>query len=176
MAEVERRDPDVRIPGRFEVFYREEYRAVVALVYGLSGSVWAAEDLAQEAFLRAHRDWARVGGMAAPAAWVRRVALNLAVSKYRRLRSEASAKLRLTPTTSPAQPPTVESEAFWEEVRRLPRRQAQVLALRYVDDLPVTEIAEVLEIAEGTVKALMHQGRKRLARQLAAKGWIHDEA
>lgn len=177
MAEVEREDQELQVPGRFEAFYRDEYPAVVALVYGLTGSSWSAEDLAQEAFLRAHNDWTRVEGMVAPSAWVKRVALNLAVSRYRRLRSEATAKLRLTPiSVTSLQPSTSESQAFWEEVRRLPRRQSQVLALRYIDELSVAEIAEVLQIAEGTVKALMHQARKRLARQLVAKGWVEDEA
>jgi RNA polymerase sigma-70 factor (ECF subfamily) len=57
----------------------------------------------------------------------------------------------------------------------LPQRQAQVLALRYINELSVAEIAETLRVADGTVKALMHQGRTRLARQLAAKGWVDDE-
>ncbi|HUG31561.1 MAG TPA: sigma-70 family RNA polymerase sigma factor [Acidimicrobiia bacterium] len=175
MAEVERQDQEVQIPGRFEAFYREEYPAVVALVYGLTGSAWSAEDLAQEAFLRAHNDWTRVGTMAARSAWVRRVALNLAVSRYRRLRAEAAAKVRLRPDVTSLQPPTAESQAFWREVRRLPRRQSQVLVLRYIDELSVAEIAKILQIADGTVKALMHQARTRLARQLAAKGWVDDE-
>jgi DNA-directed RNA polymerase specialized sigma24 family protein len=127
MAEVERQDQEVQIPGRFEAFYREEYPAVVALVYGLTGTAWSAEDLAQEAFLRAHNDWTRVGGMEAPSAWVKRVALNLAVSRFRKLRSEAAATLRLTSDVTSVQPPTAESQAFWQEVRRLPRRQSQVL-------------------------------------------------
>lgn len=175
MAEVEPQDPDVQVPGRFEAFYREEYPAVVALMYGLTGIAWVSEDLAQEAFLRAYRDWTRIGQTPTADAWVKRVALNLAVSRFRRLRSEAAAKLRLVPESTAMQPPTAESQAFWEEVRRLPRRQAQVLALRYLSELSVAEIAQVLQIADGTVKALLHLGRNRLARQLAAKGWIDDE-
>lgn len=50
-----------RPPESFEAFYQREYRVVVALAYGLSGSRVAAEELAQEAFLAAHRDWERVG-------------------------------------------------------------------------------------------------------------------
>jgi RNA polymerase sigma-70 factor (ECF subfamily) len=52
----------------------------------------------------------------------------------------------------------------------LPGRQAQVIALRYIDDLTIPEIADVLGVAVGTVKALLHQGRERLRRQLEAKG------
>ena len=167
---------EVRVPGSFELFYQQEYAPVVALAYGLSGSLWVAEDLAQEAFLRAHRDWDRVGDMDSQGAWVRRVALNLARSRLRRLRSETMARLRLGPSTVAAEwPDGPEVESFWTEGRRRPTRQAQVTALRYIEDLQVTEIADVLGIAEGTVKALLHQGRERLRRQLGAKGLIDHE-
>lgn len=58
--------PEVQVPGSFESLYRMSYPAVVALVYGLCGSRAAAEDVAQEAFLRAHQDWRRVSGMELP--------------------------------------------------------------------------------------------------------------
>jgi RNA polymerase sigma factor (sigma-70 family) len=170
MAETEGL-PEVQVPGSFELLYQRDYAAVVGLVYGLTGSRWVAEDLAQEAFLRAHRDWSHIEGMASPGGWVRRVALNLARSRWRRLRLETMARLRPDPETQGSHIVSdPESEAFWEEVRRLPPRQAQALALRYVEDLPLIEIAEVLGVAEGTVKALLHQGRERLGRQLIAKG------
>ncbi len=144
---------------------------MVALTYALSGSRPVAEDLAQEAFLRAHRDWHRIGSHAVPGAWVRRVATNLAIGRFRRLRSESAAKARLTVPVS-LEPAGAEFDAFWGEVRRLPKRQAQVVALHYVEDLPIAEIAAVLGIAEGTVKALLFQARQRLERQLIAKDWI----
>ncbi len=176
MGEMEPQAPPVRVPGSFEALYRNEYRRVVALVYGLSGSTAVAEDLAQEAFLRAHANWPDVANMNAPAAWVRRVAVNLAMSRFRRLRSETAALLRLAPSSGSTEPIGEDHGAFWSQVRRLPRRQAQAIALRYIDELTVKEIGEVLEVANGTVKALLHQGRTRLGRQLAAKGLIDDEA
>lgn len=148
---------------------------MVALAYGLSGSRSVAEDLAQEAFLRAHRDWVRVEQMGSPSGWIRRVVVNLARSRFRRLRLEAVSLVRLGQTSTTLGPPEPEFEAFWREVRRLPTRQAQVIALRYLNDLPLAEIAEVLSIAEGTVKALLHQGRERLRRQLTVKGLIDHE-
>jgi RNA polymerase sigma-70 factor, ECF subfamily len=53
-------------------------------------------------------------------------------------------------------------------VRRLPARQAEAVALFYVEDLPVRQVAEVMGCAEGTAKALLHQARRRLAEQLGA--------
>lgn len=163
----------VEVPDSFEVFYRREYRSVLALVYGLTGSRWVAEDIAQEAFLRVHRDWERVTAMDSPGGWVRRVAVNLARSRVRRLRSEASARLRLGGMRVSMGQPAAEFDDFWREVRKLPDRQAQVIALRYIDDLSVAQIAQVLGVADGTVKAHLHQGRNRLRRQFEAKGMIH---
>ena len=166
---------EVRVPGSFEQLYQSDYPAVVGLVYGLTGSRWVAEDLTQEAFLRAHRDWPRVCEMDSPGGWVRRVALNLARSRWRRLRSEAMARVTASFEEDPTSPPPdLETEEFWAEVRRLPVRQAQAVTLRYVEDRSVAEIASVLGVAEGTVKALLHQGRERLSRQLLAKGMIDE--
>lgn len=174
MAESEA-PTDIEVPGSFELLYQSDYSTVVGLTYALTGDRWVAEELAQEAFLRAHRDWTEVGVMTSPGGWVRRVAINLARSRWRRLRAEALAKLKIgSPDHAPSDPPDSSAEAFWAEVRRLPTRQAQAITLHYVEDMTVAEIANVLGIAAGTVKALLHQGRERLRRQLTAKG-LTDE-
>lgn len=170
-------EPDtaaVQVPLAFEVFYRSEYAAVVALIGVLTGRDGFAEDIAQEAFLRAHRDWHRIGRMESPEGWVRRVAINLARSRWRRLRAEATARLRLGSSSPKWHLDEPRDEEFWDEVRRLPRRQAQAIALKYVDDLSVADIALIMDAAEGTVRALLHQGRERLERQLIAKGWVTE--
>jgi RNA polymerase sigma-70 factor (ECF subfamily) len=113
--------------------------------------------------------------MNSPGGWVRRVALNLARSRWRRLQTESAARLKISSSDhAPGPEPDAAVEGFWREVRRLPSRQAQAVALHYVEDLSVSEIAVVLGVAEGTVKALLHQGRQRLRRQLVAKG-LADE-
>lgn len=149
----------------FATFYEREFRAVVGLIYTLSGSWGVAEDLAQEAFVRAYRDWSKVGGFARPDSWVRTVAVNLATSRGRRLASEARAVTRLR-----ARRPVVhhdplpdDAEGFWQAVRRLPPRQAQAVALRYHGELSVAEIASAMDCAEGTVKAHLHAARTTLA-------------
>ena len=57
----------------------------------------------------------------------------------------------------------VANEAFWEAVRRLPKRQAQCVALHYLEDRPVADVAALLDIAEATVRGYLHQGRAALA-------------
>ncbi len=151
----------------FEDFYSREFAMVVGLAYALSGSRWVAEDLAQEAFLAAHRDWDRVGGYDGPGVWVRRVVANLSASAFRRRAIEAKALTRVALGRTPVLPElSADDSEFWGAVRSLPRRQAQVIALHYLEDMPVAEIARVLGTAEGTVKKHLHDGRKSLARRL----------
>ena len=151
----------------FEDFYATEYSAVVGLAYGLSGSRWVAEDLAQEAFLAAHRDWDRIAAYEQPASWVRRVVANKSVSAFRRRLAEAKALGRVAlGRQSAVAELSAEDVEFWRAVRALPRRQAQVVALHYLEDRPVADIAESLGIATGTVKKHLHDGRRELARRL----------
>ncbi len=161
---TERPEMTAPVTSSFDEFYRAEWSRVLGLVYGLSGSKWAAEDVAQEAFLRAHRDWSRVAGMDHPGSWVRTVALNLARSGLRRRGAEFRALRRwvgLQVSPFPDLEPT--SEDFWRGVRSLPRRQAEVVALHYGDDLAVRDIAGVLGVAESTVKTSLQKGRAALA-------------
>lgn len=159
----------VRASEPFERFYEREFRSVVGLAYALSGSRVASEDLAQEAFIAAHRNWEKVGSYDKPEAWVRRVVSNLSVSRFRRRATEIKALTRLAGFgTQPASLPELpqEAEDFWSNVRKLPKRQAQVIALHYLEDRPVAEIAEVLECSPNTVKVHLHKGRQRLAERL----------
>ena len=154
-------------PEAFEDFYVREYPAVVGLAYALSGSRWAAEDLAQEAFLAAHRDWGRIGSYQQPAAWVRRVVANLAVSAFRRRVSETKALARLALGRSEAVPDLGAADPeFWAAVRALPRRQTQVVALYYLEDRSVTDVADILDMTPGTVKRHLYDARRTLARRL----------
>lgn len=148
----------------FARFYADHVTSTLAVVLALRGHRVGAEDVVQEAFLRAHHGWEQVGQMARPDLWVQRVALNLATSQLRRLGAEARALTRLA---GRRQEPVTEAfgreQPFWDTVRRLPPKQARVVALHYAGDLPVAEIAEVVGSAEGTVKAQLHAARQRLA-------------
>lgn len=147
----------------FEAFYTREIKAVIGLAYVLSGSRLGAEDLAQEGFLAAYRHWDRISRYDDPGAWVRRVVANRAVSGFRRRKAEAKALVRLrTPHHYVPEIPA-ESDALWQEVRRLPLRQRQAIALRYLDSLKTDEIAQILECSENTVKTHLRRGTERLA-------------
>jgi len=167
---LDRVDPPVEAaPERFEDFYMREYFAVVGLAYALSGSRWVAEDLAQEAFIAAHRDWDRISTYDRPGAWVRRVVANLSVSAFRRRVAEAKALARIAFGQAAMPDLAAGDPEFWAAIRSLPRRQAQVVALYYLEDRSIAEIAEILAVTNGTVKRHLHDGRRSLARRLGSE-------
>ncbi len=150
----------------FDAFYAEQQRAVVALAYALSGSRLAAEDLAQEAFTAAYRRWDEVSGYDSPAAWVRRVVANQAVSLVRRRVAEARALTRLGGLRTPLPELAPDSQHVWQAVRRLPRRQAQAVALYYLADRSLEDVAAVLECSVETVRTHLRRARQTLAARL----------
>lgn len=153
----------------FESFYRAEFEAVAGLAYALSGSRLASEDLAQDAFLAAHRRWDEIGRYENPGAWVRRVVANQAVSLFRRRLAEARAVARLGRSPDALPELSAEGVDVWRAVRRLPRRQAQVVALFYLEDLPLDDIAAILDQSVNTVRTHLRRARKSLARRLDTK-------
>ena len=157
-------EPLTTTRAEFDDFYRAEFPRLVVLARALSGPV-LADDIAQEAMLAAYRKWSHVSNLRAPAGWVRRTCAHLAVSQYRRRMIELRALGRLAsrPEAAPLEAP---DEEFWQAVHGLPARQAQSVALRYVYELDLAEIAETLEISEGSVKQHLSRARARLAREL----------
>ena len=156
----------------FDAFYAREYPALVALAHVLTGSRAHAEDVAQEAMLAAYRRWDEVGAMELPEAWVRRVCANIATSYARRRLVEGRALLRLRGGLRTQVEQLDEgSSVFWSEVRRLPRRQAQCLALFYMYGCSVAETAQVLGCSSGSVKTHLARGRATVAAHLD----LHDD-
>ncbi|HDK46048.1 MAG TPA: SigE family RNA polymerase sigma factor [Actinobacteria bacterium] len=158
----------------FEHFYRREYRQVAALAYVLTGRSGTAEDLAQEAFVAAFRNWDRIGFYDKPEAWVRRVVANRAVSLRRRGITELKLLARLFRPPPPG-PQDMDGEAteVWDAVRALPKRQAQAVAFRYLNDLSLEEIGVIMGCSAGTVKTHLARGRHRLERVLGI--WTGEE-
>lgn len=151
----------------FADFYADEVQAVVGLAIALTGDRGAGEEVAQEAFTRAYRDWERIATYDDPGAWVRRVVANLSVSRWRRRRSERRAVTRLRSRAATAEAAFHPVDhAFWAAVRSLPRDQALAVGLFYIEDRSVADIAACMDRPENTVKSLLHRARARLAELL----------
>ena len=124
----------------FDDVYRREYRAVVGLAYALTGSRAAAEELAQDAFVTAFRNWGRIGGYEQPESWIRRVLVNNCRSRGRRLGAELRAMAKLGNRRERLAELAPPDHEFWAAVRALPDRQAQAVTLHYLEDRPLEEI------------------------------------
>jgi RNA polymerase sigma-70 factor, ECF subfamily len=165
VREVPDPDDDVQQVRTFEEFYRQEFPRMVTLACAVSGSRLVAEDIAQDALVKARQHWETIGGYDKPAAWVRRVTIQLASKRLRRARAEAAALLRLR-VPEPIPPGPEEVEDVLRAIARLPVRQRAAVVLCYLEDRSVREVAQILGCAEGTAKAHLHRARTSLARML----------
>ncbi|MGI9601320.1 MAG: sigma-70 family RNA polymerase sigma factor [Acidimicrobiales bacterium] len=149
----------------FSALFQREFVGMVALAEAVSGDPSAAEDIAAEAFSRANRRWDRVGCYDKPGAWVRRVTINLALKRKRRLGLERVSLSRQRATDLVEGPPELD-HPVWAAVAELPPKQRAAVALFYLEDLPVSEIAEILECKVSTATSHLDKGRKSLRQRL----------
>ena len=147
----------------FDAFYHAHFRSVTTQLCAYTGDLALAQDLAQEAFCRAFVRWDRLVRYDDPVAWVRRVAWNLARSRWRRLRTAHTHLLRQRPVEAQVAGPTPDRVALDAALALLPPRHRRAVVLHYLADLSVAEIAAQERVAEGTVKSWLHRGRAALA-------------
>jgi RNA polymerase sigma-70 factor (ECF subfamily) len=149
---------------RLEDVFHLSYRRLVVQLYGLTGDRLEAEDVVQEAFVRAVAAGPRFARTANPEAWLRTTAINLHRSRWRKLRNFSRIKDRLGTTEDV---PGLEDRLdVIEALRALPSDQREVLALHHLADLTVADIGRELGLPEGTVKSRLSRGREALARAL----------
>lgn len=153
----------------FLAMYQAHYRRIVAVVAAVLGSTADAEGITQEAFARALARWQRIAGYDQPDAWVRRVALHLAVDSSRRFRRSIRLASRIAAAAPAAQsdlPDPLPSTRLTSALLRVPMRQREVLVLHYLADMPVDQIAAERGLVAGTVKTRLAAGRRRLELEL----------
>jgi RNA polymerase sigma-70 factor (ECF subfamily) len=148
----------------FDAFFRRASKPLVVQAYMLTGDQVVAQDLAQEALLRAWTRWPRVRKLDDSLAWTRRVLHNLAVSRsrYDRVRQR-----QVDPPVA-LPPPNLAHLEIAKVLRSLPRDQAIALVLHDGAGASVREIASQLDAPEGTVKSWLSRGRAAAAAGLEA--------
>ena len=146
----------------FSWFFAGEYPQLVRTLSHLVRRE-DAEDISQEAFARLHQRWAKISRYERPDAWVRRVAINLALSHAKREGRRRERETRAERMTSHGSAvATVDSEVL-AAIRTLPPRDQALVVLFYFEDRPVGEAAEILQISPGAAKVALHRARVRLA-------------
>lgn len=146
----------------FDAFYVATSRRVLRVMVAVTADLASAQECTQEAYVRAWARWPEVSRLEEPAAWVHTVARNLAVSRWRHVRAGIRAVAR-TGAPVEVRPPNEDHVAVVTALRRLSPALRETLALHYLADLSIEEIAVMTKTPTGTIKARLHRGRRQLA-------------
>jgi RNA polymerase sigma factor (sigma-70 family) len=143
----------------FEEAYREHRLALLRLAYLMSGSHEVSEDAVQTAFVSAHDRWDQIED---PLPYLKRTVVNLVKDGQRR-RFRLLAKSAEQPSV--VLPPEIDET--WAQLARLPWTQRAVVVLHYYEDLPLTEVAAVLDRPAATVRSDHRRALDKLRKALA---------
>jgi RNA polymerase sigma-70 factor (sigma-E family) len=147
--------------------YLRHADGAVRLAYLLTGDREMAEDLVQDAFVKAAGRLVHLRNPEAFDAYLRTTIVNLTRSYFRRKRVERlylERAQRIDPPETYLSPrrSLEDQDELWQALRRLTQRQRAAIVLRFYEDLPEGEVAEILQCAPGTVKSLVSRGLEKL--------------
>jgi RNA polymerase sigma-70 factor (sigma-E family) len=153
---------------RLADLYERHGPGAVRLAYLMTGDRAAAEDIAQDAFVRVA---GRLGHLREPSAfeaYLRRAVVNVAKNHFRRHALERAFLARTGPSQATAGPEThvVDRHAVLAALARLPQRQRAAIVLRFYEDLPESDVADILRCRPGTVRSLVTRGVQALRSDL----------
>lgn len=155
--------------------------SIFQLCFRMLGNRHEAEDMAQEAFIRAYVNINSFNQDLKFSTWLFRIATNLCIDRIRKkkpdyyLDAEVSGTEGLTmysqlASESPLPEKELESlelqETVQKEIMKLPEKYRSVIVLKYIEELSLNEISEILDMPLGTVKTRIHRGREALRQQL----------
>jgi len=143
-------------------FCEEQIPRLIGVLTLYAGKRAIAEELAQEALARAVLRWSKLRRTESPEGWVYRVAINLANSRWRRGVAERRANQRFGGSDDRYEEDHATALAVRVALTQLTGRQRQAIVLRYYLDLPVDEVAALMDCPESTVKSLTRRGLARL--------------
>jgi RNA polymerase sigma-70 factor (sigma-E family) len=150
----------------FDDFVRSRSTGLLRVAYLLTGDRHAAEDLLQEVLEQMYVKWRRIDG--APEAYARRALVNRSTNRWRKRARRPETPLAHHDVAVPDHSEGIIARgAVVEALRRLPPRQRAAVVLRYLDDLPIAEVARALDCSEGNVKSSASRGLERLRAALA---------
>ena len=149
--------------------------------YRMLGNKQEAEDIAQEAFIRAYINLHSYDQKRKFSTWLYRIATNLCIDRIRKkkrdyyLDAEVAGTEGLDMYSQIASDEQLPEEAIEQmelqdriqyEISRLPDKYRSVIVLKYIEELSLQEISEILDMPLGTVKTRIHRGREALRKQL----------
>ncbi|MGH2788075.1 MAG: SigE family RNA polymerase sigma factor [Actinomycetota bacterium] len=151
--------------------FDRNYAPMCRLAYVIIGDAAAAEEIVMEALIKTFSGWGRIRDYERVDAYLRRAVVNLCRSKIRRKVIEArvnAVSFRREELRQPDWDPDRHetSRLVWDAVKGLPQRQRACVVLRYFEDLPEAQIADVMQCSVGTVKSQLAKSRAKLEKVL----------
>lgn len=148
----------------YEWVFRSCFARIHRTVFLVLRDYGRSEEITQDAFLKLLENWRKVSSYEQPEAWVRRVAIRMAVRQAgregsRMNREETAVRAAWRPEAGP-------DLDLADAIGRLAPRQRAAVVLHYYEDLPVLEVSRVLNVSESTVKEHLKRARVRLAKVL----------
>ena len=161
----------------FEDLIAQNETKIVNLIFGMVGNLHTAQDLAQEAFIKAFKAFDTFEGKAKFSTWLYRIAVNITLDYQRK---ESNKKEGLCTEGSPAdhRAPTGTSdpdqkcqknaikEILFQQIAQLPEQQREVFVLREINGCSTKEVAEILGCSAELVKWRVHKARSQLRKNL----------
>ncbi|MBF9067419.1 SigE family RNA polymerase sigma factor [Streptacidiphilus fuscans] len=163
-------------PQEYDAFYAASFSRLTGQLYALTGDWSEAQDVVQEAFIRAWDRRRTFDPDEAPEAWIRTTARRLAVSRWRRLARGlhlAGRHHRHEPPT--VEPPTEEHLMLVAALRDLPEAQRSAMVLHHMCDLSVEQVAAETGASVSAVKSRLARGRTALAARLGDQSSTSEE-
>ncbi|MGO9097267.1 MAG: RNA polymerase sigma factor [Bryobacteraceae bacterium] len=161
--------------GQFERLVEEYGTKIFRLAYSMLGDRAAAEDLAQEVFLRIWKGLPGYRREASLSSWVFAIARNTCLSHRRREASRRAASLDVAAVRAEAESLHARSDGhgaaleMWDLLGRIPEKHRRPLMLFYMEDRSYEQVAMILDLPMGTVKTYLHRGKKELGALLEAR-------
>ncbi|EST10301.1 RNA polymerase sigma factor SigW [Sporolactobacillus laevolacticus] len=159
--------------------------SVFAICFRMVGNTQEAEDLSQEAFIRAYNHIDQYDHERKFSTWLFRIATNLSIDFLRRRKTSVSLDA-VVPGTEGLSLNTIlpdngelpdeqmvrreNEEMVQSEIKKLPEKYRSAVVLKYIEDLSLKEISDIMDIPVGTVKTRIHRGREMLRKNMTAGG------
>lgn len=165
----------------FEVIYQEYYQRVYAFLFKMCQDRDLSEELTQESFYQALKNFHRYDGSCSLFTWLAAIAKNM---YFKHLHKNASRPIELTDseesviTGSEEEDPAevlqkrIELEAMRRIIDRLPEKYRDVVTLRIYGDLPFAEIAKILKISENSAKVLFYRAKNQIREELSHDNFL----
>jgi RNA polymerase sigma-70 factor (ECF subfamily) len=150
----------------FGEIYAAHFADLTVQLYAYFGDRQEAQDVVQEAFCHGFVRWRKISQHDDPVAWIRRVAWNLAVSRWRRARTAAALIRRRRRTEDVIEGPDPGRVALVAALAAFPAVQRRSLVMHYLGDFTVSEIADREAVPVNTIKSWLRRGRAAVVAQL----------